>query len=287
MEIRQLKHFLAIAESGSFTRGAEKAHLSQPAISASIAKLEDELKKPLFIRNKKQATLTPEGKRLRKSAQVILDEYKQVKRSFSDNVSTTTLNLSVASNFPVPKLSAILSDLTKQADDLSFSITDTSPDKMTTTLKKGDFDLAFTVTYAGEALPLDCKVIHLEEECYGVAVPKGHSFAELKSIDLHDIAREPFIEITKWEYRNTVIERLREAPIKLNVKHRTDQYARALSLVAMGLGITIVPSGLSGEDVVFVPFSDSAMTRFLTVFITANAEALLGNSIDFKSIAMG
>lgn len=287
MEIRQLKHFLAIAESGSFTRGAEKAHLSQPAISASIAKLEDELKKPLFIRNKKQATLTPEGKRLRKSAQVILDEYKQVKRSFSDNVSATTLNLSVASNFPVPKLSAILSDLTKQADDLSFSITDTSPDKMTTTLKKGAFDLAFTVTYAGEALPLDCKVIHLEEEFYGVAVPKGHSFAELKSIDLQDIAREPFIEITKWEYRNTVIERLREEPIKLNVKHRTDQYTRALSLVAMGLGITIVPSGLSAEGVVFVPFSDSAMTRFLTVFITANAEALLGNSIDFKSIAMG
>lgn len=284
MEIRQLKHFLAIAESGSFTRGAENVHLSQPAISASISKLEDELDKPLFIRNKKQATLTPEGKQLRKSAEAIMAEYRQIKNCFSNDATAITLNLSVASNFPLPKLSAILSCFSKQIDDLSFSITDSSPDKMITVLNKGGFDLAFTVTYAGDTFPHDWTAITIEEEHYGVAVANGHPFAELKSIDLRDITREPFIEITKWEYRNTVIERLREEPIKLNVKHRTDQYARALSLVATGLGITIVPSGLSAEGVSFVPFNDAGMTRFLTLFIAPHAETLLGDRIDFRSI---
>lgn len=65
MELHQLKQFVAAAESESFTRGAERAFVSQPALSASISKLEDEMGTQLFIRNKRSVVLTPAGRKLR------------------------------------------------------------------------------------------------------------------------------------------------------------------------------------------------------------------------------
>lgn len=276
MEIKQLKHFLAIVETGSFTRGAEVSHLSQPAISASISKLEDELGKPLFIRNRKQAMLTAEGRRLKPSAELIIKEYKAVKSSFVEGENRVNLKLCVASNFPLPKLSSTLADLSRQLPELSFSVTDTSPDKMVSSLNKGEYDLAFSVTYDRVPLPHSWKAIRLEEERYGIAVCNDHPFAELEYIELKDLIHEPFIEITRWEYRNVVIERLKAERIKLDIKHRVDQYTRALSLVATGMGITITPSGLVSEGVTFIPFKDPSMRRYLTLFVTPDTEKLIG-----------
>lgn len=283
MEIRQLKHFLAIAESGSFTRGAEQSHVSQPAISASITKLEEELGCALFIRTKKQAALTPEGKRLRHSAEKMLDEYRYVKRSFSDQDEAISLAIAVASNFPVPKLSGLLANLSQQIPDLSYSITDTTPDRMISSLKEGEADLAFCVIYEGDALPSGWRAIRLEEERYGIAVTDEHPFRNLKRVSLQDLVHEPFIEISRWEYRNVVIERIKEEHIQLNVKHRTDQYYRALSLVEAGLGITIVPSGLAPATTRFIPLSDQGLNRYLTLLISPQATERLSGLGDFWS----
>ena len=58
MELLQLEHFLAVAEEGTFTRAAERARRTQPAISQSIKKLEDELGMPLFTRDLNDVSLT-------------------------------------------------------------------------------------------------------------------------------------------------------------------------------------------------------------------------------------
>lgn len=278
MEIRQLKHFIAIVEAGSFTRGAEQVHLSQPSISSSIAKLEDELGGPLFIRNRKQIILTPEGEKLKVSATRILKEYSAVKASFGEADKTIHLKLCVASNYPLPKLSSLLAELSSNIPELSFSITDTAPDKMLAAVGRGEYDLAFGITYDGELLPKGIRTQVIEEEPYGIAVPSEHPFSALKSVALTDIVHEPAIEIRRWEYRNVVIQRLKDDQISLNIKHRVDQYHRALSLVKSGLAITVTASGLieEGEGITFIPFKDAGMVRRLTVFISESADEAIG-----------
>ena len=72
MEFNRLKSFAAVAEAGHLTRAAEKLHISQPALSAQIKALEDELDLPLFERTPVGMTLTPAGRRLLTEAEKVL-----------------------------------------------------------------------------------------------------------------------------------------------------------------------------------------------------------------------
>ena len=73
MELYQIRHFAAVAQTSSFTKGATRAAVSQPALSASIAKLEEELGVKLFHRSPKSVTLTPAGRRFHLTAQEVLE----------------------------------------------------------------------------------------------------------------------------------------------------------------------------------------------------------------------
>jgi DNA-binding transcriptional LysR family regulator len=82
MELYQIRHFAAVAETGSFTKAAVRAAVSQPALSASIAKLEEELGVKLFHRSPKSVTLTPAGRRFQMTAQEVLGSCNKVKAEF-------------------------------------------------------------------------------------------------------------------------------------------------------------------------------------------------------------
>src|SRR3990172_12427650 len=72
MEIYQLRAFAAVADAGQLTRAAEKLHISQPALSAQIKALEDELEVPLFERTSSGMVLTAAGQRLLAEAEKVL-----------------------------------------------------------------------------------------------------------------------------------------------------------------------------------------------------------------------
>ena len=75
MEIRQLKAFIAIAESGTFTAGAQRVHVTQAAISMQIRQLETELRARVFVRAPRRVMLTEAGEKLLERARLILREH--------------------------------------------------------------------------------------------------------------------------------------------------------------------------------------------------------------------
>jgi len=89
MELEQLVHFLAVAEHGSFTRAAKEVALSQPALSRSIAKLEDELGQPVFERQSRQVVLTDAGRLLRPRARQVIDIVTRTKAEITDGRTGT------------------------------------------------------------------------------------------------------------------------------------------------------------------------------------------------------
>ena len=79
MELYQIRHFVAVAETGSFTKAGIRTAVSQPALSVSIAKLEEELGVRLFHRSPKSISLTPAGRRFQTTAQEVLSACNKVK----------------------------------------------------------------------------------------------------------------------------------------------------------------------------------------------------------------
>ena len=74
MDLRQLEYFMAVAEEGSFTRGARRLHSAQSAASASVARLEREIGQPLFLRGTRRLELTEAGRVLLARARSIQDQ---------------------------------------------------------------------------------------------------------------------------------------------------------------------------------------------------------------------
>ncbi len=79
MELHQIKHFVAVAETGGFTKGAQRVAVSQPAISTSVAKLEAELDVKLLDRRPSQVVPTPAGVRFLEVGKEILRSCNAVK----------------------------------------------------------------------------------------------------------------------------------------------------------------------------------------------------------------
>ncbi len=84
MEMRQLRYFLAVVECENFTRGAERAHVSQPSLSIQIAALEDELGTPLFDRLGRHVALTQAGEILRGHAERVVRETEQATQAIRE-----------------------------------------------------------------------------------------------------------------------------------------------------------------------------------------------------------
>ena len=84
MELRQLRYFLAVAECGNFTRGAEKVAISQPSLSVQIAALEDELGAPLFDRLGRHVALTEAGRLFQDNAERVIRETELATQSIRD-----------------------------------------------------------------------------------------------------------------------------------------------------------------------------------------------------------
>ncbi len=286
MEIKQLRQFLAAAQSGSFTRGAALAHISQPALSASIAKLEDELGCQLFIRNKRNVVLTAEGHRLKRAAERICDEAEQVRRSFRQRKSRKILRIYAAPNFPTRYLSELLKGFAITTPHIHFDVSDAVHMHHHGAAEDKSFDMRLDVVAGGQdadpalsqALPIfgsngsgnggaggGQRMMALKDEHYGAAIPSDHAFASRNGIQLADLATEPFIARMQCELRPAMEVWMKQQGISLNVRYRTDQDARALSLVSAGLGVTIAPTTLPTEGVRFLALRDRPLVRTLTL----------------------
>src|SRR5260370_15153283 len=100
MELYQIRHFAAVAQTGSFTKAAIRAAVSQPALSTSIAKLEEELGVKLFHRSPKAVTLTPAGRRFHMTAQEVLGACNKVKAELRASVPDRPLPIGVLRTWP-------------------------------------------------------------------------------------------------------------------------------------------------------------------------------------------
>jgi DNA-binding transcriptional LysR family regulator len=262
MELYQIRHFVAVVETGSFTKGALREAVSQPAISASIAKLEAELEVKLLDRRRSSVVPTPAGMRLLEAGKSMLFLGNAVKAELKTFAEPKLLRLGILQTLSSQQVSKLLGSFRRSCPDVAIEVFDGACATLLALLNDRRLDAILTIFEADDTR-FACRVLF--EEPYVLAVPKRHRFAQLEFVHLADLHDEPFIVRTGCDRFLEASEALDTRGVKIRVVYRTDQDDRAFSLVVAGIGVAFTPAHFDVPGIKQVPVQDLGIVRTIAL----------------------
>ena len=233
-----LECFLAVAETGSFTRAADKVSRTQSAVSQQITKLENQIGKPLFVRGK-NLTLTSEGEILLTYARKII----QLNRAAMDRFKQPQLQGEVRFGLPEDFASVFLSDVLTEYASLHPRILLNVECDFTLNLfdrfKKKQFDLVLVKMNRPEDFPNGMDVWSEALEWVG----------NKALFDLDDEAVALVLSPQPCVYRARAIHALEKINKKWRIVFSSHSYAGTIAAVKAGMGVTVLPRNMVPDDV--------------------------------------
>ena len=199
MEFQQLQYFLTVCKHMHITKAAQELYITQPALSAAMARLEKELGVPLFQRKGRNIILSEEGKIVRHFAQNVLNEYNLMADSLAarHEEDTQTIRLGNSSHRSlIPFLEEFFAD-NPQVQIYQQSL---SYDQLKEKLLKRELDFCISSPPI-EGPGISCETLCSEE--LFLQVPLGHPLARQSQVRLADCAKEKFMGFPKgYSFRN-------------------------------------------------------------------------------------
>ena len=259
MELYQLRHFVAVAETGSFTRAAERCYVTQPALSGSIARLEEDLGTKLFERTKRSVSLTEAGRLLLSDSVSILKACNQLKADVRGASKSQKLRLGLVTTFPTYKIAALISALRTELTGLDIEISEGNAPELDEKMSANKLDVSLTIIDTKQAATLMQMPIYKERYMLFTAV--GHPFANKKELKLEDLNAQNFIVRTACERFSVTAALFREKKIQTKIVCKTQHDDRALELVRSGLGVALLPELFDAPGVTKIPIVDLQMQR--------------------------
>lgn len=230
-----LRYFLAVIDNGTFTAAAAQMNVSQPTLSAGIAKLEREAGAKLFRRNSQRVELTEAGARFAVHARRIEREFHLAASSIGGLARTDTLRLGVLATVATAELAALVETLARTAPDLRVELLEGNERGLAQYLARGRIDLALTILRdtRGEAL---------RTEGYALALPAAHPLAGEAALPGEAMAGETMIVRRHCEALSETSRYFTQRGIRPFFALRTTNDDRAMDMVRAGLGVTVVPA---------------------------------------------
>lgn len=177
MDVRYLNYILTIAKNKNMTRAAKELFVSQSSLSQYLAKLEQELKTPLFYRSKGELNLTPAGKLYVEAAAQVVDIQKKLYRDISALKSGEHITVGATSLFALKMLSRIIPEFKKIYPGTSIEISENSPAALTKMLSEENVDLCIMAVTKNNPPAGQTEVLRTEEVLF--AVPKTHPYCAI------------------------------------------------------------------------------------------------------------
>ncbi len=242
MDLPQLRHFLKVAELGNFTQAAEAVALSQPALSRSIARLEQELGQPVFDRqsHKRKVVLTDAGRILLPRARQILMQVDDLASEISDDGQTGRVRVAAIPTIAPYFLPPFLSDFGSRFPHATVIVHEDTTDIMLRKLADGEIDVAIL------ARPIEPKHIEIEDlftEELLLVMSVDHALCKKNRINLTELEGQPFVLLGEAHCLTGNIisfcERRSLHPVSVE---RTSQLATVQELVSLNHGISLIPA---------------------------------------------
>ena len=243
MELRQLAHFVAVAEELHFTRAAARVHVVQSSLSASIHALEREMGTELFVRDSRHVTLTQAGRALLPAARRALTAADEGRDAVAGvrGVLRGQLHIGSIQTLGVIDLPALLTSFSRAHPDVSIRLTHDAAAALARAAADAQLDIAFI---DGPTDPAKVRRVDLGHDDLILAVPRDDPLAKHTTIGLDD----PALRERKFvDYRadSALHAQIDVACAAAGLARRTICEAQNMQylaeLVQHGLGISVLP----------------------------------------------
>lgn len=241
MELHQLEYFVAIVETGSFSKAALRCNLAQPSLSQQIIKLEQEFGASLFDRMGRTIALTEAGKTLYPKAKMILAEVQQAKYSVLEEIASDNGKLSVGI---IPTLAPFIIHDTvmrfkERLPKVKLSINEDTTERLLDWLINGDMDICYV------SMPIQNKMTaseYLFNESLYVAVSSESPYASLSQVESRALSNQLFIMLHDQHCLSKQTESFCYAQgISSHTFYRTSQLLTVMEFVRSNMGIALIP----------------------------------------------
>lgn len=287
MELRHLRYFTAVVQWNGYREAARRRHVAQPALSQAVSELEEELGVKLFLREKRRARLTPEGKifyaealRVLEQAQNAIEAARRAARGEIGTLRVGFMGSATSSFLPgmirlyrqrYPGVKLTLDELTPQQQDEAFA--------------RSELDIGFTRPLSREQSALfDTRSLY--KEPFLVAMP-DHCAPKKKRIALKFFEGKPLILFHRRGapgLYDSITALCNEAGFVPRVEHEPNLMQTVLSLVASEAGTAIVPAcvrNLRSEGVTFLRIEpDHACVELIAAWPKGTTSVVLRSFLD-------
>lgn len=280
MELRHIRYFIAVAEELNFSRAAARLFIAQPPLSVQIKDLEKDLGVQLFDRTGRGTTLTREGEVFLMEARQICDQVSRARRAVNQAAAGELGRLRVA-GVPLAFLDALPIVVPKFRQDnpnIVLDLREASTHESIDALLTGALDVAFV--RVGDPVS-GLEILPVRTGRFEVAVPTDHRLATATSIDLMELAHEPFVmtarNISPYYYDQT-LSALAGAGITPRTVIEASSIQAQLGYVACGMGVSLVPesgTAVHSDRVVLVPLEQVISSTELALAWAAGPSSLV------------
>jgi DNA-binding transcriptional LysR family regulator len=274
MDIAALQSFLAVAETGSFSRAAERVFLTQPAVSKRIASLESQLGTRLFDRIGKRAQLTPAGTALYERARRVLRELDEVKRSIADLSGTIAgeLRLATSHHIGLHRLPEPLKRFHAAYPQVRLDLRFMDSEQACNEVARGEIELAIVTLPPKLEAPLKAEVVW--DDPLDIVVARHHPLAKARDVQIKDLAGYPAILPEPGTYtREIILKALGVWRDKVEIGMATNYLEVLKMLTAIGLGWSALPRTMIDETLSVVQIKKMKIERRLGI-VTHSARTL-------------
>lgn len=242
--LKQIEYLMAAAEAGSVTGAAAKLFLSQSAVSTALADLEQALGAQLFVRHPRGMTLTAAGREALADGRRVLDGVDEMRETARANVDSLSgrLRIGCYSTLAPVLLPRVIDGFLRKNPLVDISFIEGSQEALADALRSGAIDLAIVYDYNIQEMghPDEFTLRRVDSVAPYVLLPPEHRLADRRKVSLHELAPEPLILFDLAPGGEYFLSFFHQAGLQANVRFRTTSFEMVRSLVARGLGYSIL-----------------------------------------------
>ena len=264
MDTQNLRAFLLVAESGSFSKAAMRLHLTQPAVSKRIAQLEAQLNVSLFDRIGRRISTTEAGEALLPHARAVHLELQAAQQSVRDLAGEVRgrLRLATSHHIGLHRLPPLLSFFSKAFPAVQLDIDFMDSEQAYELTLQGEVELAVVTLAPSSIVNIVTRPIWLDPLDF--MVQEGTQLTRKKALGLKELSQHPAILPGLNTYTGQIVKSLfeqRSLPIQIAI---TTNYLETIRMMAsVGLGWTVLPRSMRDPSLATLPIRDARIERTL------------------------
>lgn len=274
-DLLELETFLTVIDCGSFNAAAAKLHISQPAVTHRIQRLEAILHTRLLTRTTRRMEPTDAGRKLYEKARLALQDLRTLLDDFQAEAQEAQRRVVVAASpiIAAQSLPSIIQSFTRRYTTADVHIRDMQHDEILVALQNGEADLG-VVAFEGD--PAMFRFEPLGEDEMVVVVPEEHPLAEAASATLACLSQYPLLLLQQYDrIQNQIAEAMLAQGLTCRFAPRLTNLTTLLAMLDAGHGVALLPRSMAQTNIqrprVTLSLAELHLTRCFGILLPRKA----------------